>query len=288
MSKKALGKGLEAILPGQSTAPGNHQAFHWLPIAKILPNGSQPRKTFVEHDLGELTDSIRQHGILHPILVRRKGDGFYEITAGERRFRAAKLAKFTEVPAIIRQSKDDESTLLALIENIQRVDLSPVEEAKAYRQLIDEFGLTQEAVAEHVGRDRASVANICRILSLPRAVQDMVESGQLTLGHAKLMVGLKPVDTQLALAERIAREQLSVRQTEGLLKREKRGDRGSRTTRSRSAESGTRALDADVENRLRKHLMTKVTLRAKSRGGDVILSYYSREDLTRIVDVIVS
>ncbi len=285
MSKKALGRGLEAILPGRQVSPGNDQALHMLPMTKILPNRSQPRKTFAEHDLQALTDSIQQRGILHPILVRRKGDGFYEIIAGERRFRAAKQAKFTDIPAIIRQSKDDESTLLALIENIQRVNLNPVEEARAYRQLIDEFGLTQEAVAEHVGRDRASVANICRVLSLPRAVQGMLEAGQLTLGHAKIMVSLKQVDAQVALAGRIAREQLSVRQTERLVKR---GTRGTHKTPSRSTASGTRTLDADVEDRLRKRLGTRVSLRAKSRGGEVILSYYSREDLTRIVDVILS
>ncbi len=284
MSKNALGKGLEAILPGKQ-ALGSDQALHVIPVARILPNRGQPRKTFGEHDLQELTDSIRQHGILHPILVRRKGDGFYEIIAGERRFRAAKLAKLADVPAIIRQSKDDESTLLALIENIQRVNLNPVDEAKAYRQLIDEFGLTQEAVAEHVGRDRASVANICRVLSLPPAVRGMLESGQLTLGHAKIMVGLKRADAQLALAKRIVREQLSVRQIERLVKG---GPQGARKTTSRPTDSGTRTLDADVADRLRKHLGTKVTLRTKARGGDVLLSYYSREDLTRIVDVILS
>ncbi len=284
MSKTALGKGLEAILPGKPV-PGTDQAFRLLPVARILTNRSQPRKTFDEHELRELTDSIRQHGILHPILVRRKGDDFYEIIAGERRFRAAKQANITDIPAVIRPSKDDESTLLALIENIQRVNLNPVEEAKAYRQLIDEFGLTQEAVARRVGRDRASVANICRILSLPRDVHAMLESGQLTLGHAKIMVGVESADAQLELAKRIAREQLSVRQTERLVKEK---GRGSRKRKSRSTGSGTRVPEADVEDRLRKHLRTKVTLRPKSRGGDVILSYYSREDLTRIVDAILS
>ncbi len=282
MSKKALGKGLEAILPGR---PASDRAPHHLPVTSIRPNQSQPRKTFAEDDLRDLTDSIRQHGMLHPILVRRKGDGAYEIIAGERRFRAAKQARLAEVPVIIRQSKDDESTLLALIENIQRVNLNPVEEANAYRQLMEEFGLTQESVAGYVGRDRASVANICRILSLPRAVQDMLVSGQLTLGHAKVMVGLKRGDAQLALAKRIAREQLSVRQTERLVMK---GGRGSRKPPSRSPASGTRAFDADVVERLRGHLRTKVEVRPKARGGDVMLRYYSREDLTRIVDVIVS
>ncbi len=283
MVKKALGKGLAAILP-ESQANASDQAFHLIPITKILPNRSQPRKTFVEHDLLELTESITRHGMLHPVLVRRRGDGSYELIAGERRFRAAKLAKLAAVPAIIRQSKDDESTVLALIENIQRVDLNPVEEAKAYRQLMDEFGLTQEAVAERVGRDRASVANLCRILALPHEVHGMLESGQLTLGHAKVILGLKNSGPQLALARRIVHDRLSVRQIERLVRQ---GTRDVRKARTRRTASGTHTLDADMVARLRKHLGTKVAIRAKPRGGELVLSYYSREDLTRIIDVIV-
>lgn len=281
MSKTALGRGLEALLPGKHLS-GNDPALRLLPVSSILTNRAQPRKTFDEHELRELTESIRQHGLLHPVLVRRKGDDFYEIIAGERRFRAAKRAKLTEIPAMIRPSPDDDSTVLALIENIQRVNLNPVEEAKAYRQLMDEFRLTQEEVARRVGRDRASVANLCRILSLPRDVHAMLESGQLTLGHAKIMAGVESADSQRELAKRIVREQLSVRQTERLAGR----GRGSRKAKPRSMGGGTRTLEADVEERLRKHLRTKVTLRPKSRGGDVVLSYYSREELTRIVEAI--
>jgi len=283
MSKTALGKGLEAILPGKHV-PGHDQALRLLPVSRILTNRAQPRKTFDEHELQELTESVQQHGLLHPVLVRSKGDDFYELIAGERRFRAATRAKLTEIPAVIRPSTDEDSTVLALIENIQRVNLNPVEEAKAYRQLIDEFRLTQEEVARRVGRDRASVANLCRILSLPRDVHAMLESGQLTLGHAKIMAGVESADAQRELAKRIVREQLSVRQTERLAGR----GRGSRKTKSRSTGGGTRTLEADVEERLRKHLRTKVTLRPKSRGGDVILSYHSREELARIVEAIVA
>ncbi|MDD9820902.1 MAG: ParB/RepB/Spo0J family partition protein [Nitrospira sp.] len=284
MSKTALGKGLEAILPGKHV-PGNDQALRRLPVSRILANKAQPRKTFDEHELQELTESIRQHGLLHPVLVRSKGGDFYELIAGERRFRAAKRAKLTEIPAMIRPSQDDESTVLALIENIQRVNLNPVEEAKAYRQLMDEFRLTQEEVARRVGRDRASVANLCRILSLPRDVHAMLESGQLTLGHAKIIVGVESADAQREMAKRIVREQLSVRQTERLAGGGR--GRGSRKTTSRSTGAGTRTLEADVEDRLRKHLRTKVTLRPKARGGDVMLSYASREELARIVEAIV-
>ncbi len=190
MEKKALGKGLAALLP-ESEAKETGQTIHMIPVTQILPNRYQPRKTFVEEELRELVESIKRHGILQPVLVRRKSEDRYELIAGERRFRAAALAQLPAVPAVIRKSSDEESTILSLIENIQRSNLNPVEEAKAYRQLIDELGVTQEAVAERVGRDRASVANICRMLSLPTEVQGMVASGQLTLGTQKSFLAKK-------------------------------------------------------------------------------------------------
>ena len=279
MEKKALGKGLAALLP-ESEAKETGQTIHMIPVAQIVPNRYQPRKTFVEEELRELVESVKQHGILQPVLVRRKGEDLYELIAGERRFRAVKLAKLQAVPAVIRKSGDDESTILSLIENIQRSNLNPIEEAKAYRQLIDELGVTQEGVAERVGRDRASVANICRILSLPHEVQGMVASGRLTLGHAKVILGIKHPEDQLTLAKRILREQLSVRRVEQLVKK------GSGKAKSRQTAGSP--VHADVEDRLRKRLGTKVMLRSKRQGGELVLTYYSPEDLTRIVDVILS
>lgn len=279
MEKKALGKGLAALLP-ESETKETGQTIHMIPVAKILPNRHQPRKTFVEEELRELVESVKRHGILQPVLVRRKSEDLYELIAGERRFRAATLAELPAVPAVIRKSSDEESTILSLIENIQRSNLNPVEEAQAYRQLIDELGVTQEAVAERVGRDRASVANICRMLSLPTAVQGMVASGQLTLGHAKVILGIKNAEDQLTLAKRILRDRLSVRQVEQLVKK------GSKKTRSRQPAGSP--LHADVEDRLRKHLGTKVVVRSKRQKGELVLAYYSQEDLTRIVDVILS
>lgn len=279
MEKKALGKGLAALLPG-GEAKETGQTVHMIPVTQILPNRYQPRKTFVEDELRELVESVKQHGILQPVLVRRKGENSYELIAGERRFRAANVAKLPTVPAVIRKSSDEESTILSLIENIQRSNLNPVEEARAYRQLIDEFGVTQEIVAERVGRDRASVANICRILALPTEVQDMVASGQLTLGHAKVILGIKNSEDRLTLAKRILRDQLSVRQVEQLVKK------GSGKAKSRR--TAGQSFHTDVEERLRKHLGTKVVIRSKQQKGEVILSYYSQDDLTRIVDVILS
>ena len=279
MEKKALGKGLAALLP-ESEARETGQTIHMIPVAQIVPNRYQPRKTFVEEELRELVESVKQHGILQPVLVRQKGEGRYELIAGERRFRAAKSAQLPAVPAVIRKSSDDESTILSLIENIQRSNLNPVEEAKAYRQLIDELGVTQETVAERVGRDRASVANICRILSLPHEVQGMVASGRLTLGHAKVILGIKNSGDRLTLAKRILRDQLSVRQVEQLVKK--------RSGKAKSRPTAGSSLHADVEDRLRKHLGTKVVIRSKRSGGELVLTYYSQEDLTRIVDVILS
>lgn len=279
MEKKALGKGLAALLP-ESEARETGQTIHMIPVAQIVPNRYQPRKTFVEEELRELVESVKQHGILQPVLVRRKGEDLFELIAGERRFRAAKSAKLPAVPAMIRKSSDDESTILSLIENIQRSNLNPLEEAKAYRQLIDELGMTQETVAERVGRDRASVANICRILSLPHEVQGLVASGQLTLGHAKVILGIQKSEDQLTLAKRILRDQLSVRQAERLVKK--------RSGKAKSRPTVGNALSADMADRLRKHLGTKVMVRSKRQGGELVLTYYSQEDLTRIVEVILS
>ena len=279
MEKKALGKGLAALLP-ESEARETGQTIYMIPVAQIVPNRYQPRKTFVEEELRELVESVKQHGILQPVLVRRKGEDRYELIAGERRFRAAKSAQLPAVPAVIRKSSDDESTILSLIENIQRSNLNPVEEAKAYRQLIDELGMTQETVAERVGRDRVSVANICRILSLPHEVQGMVASGRLTLGHAKVILGIKNSGDRLTLAKRILRDQLSVRQVEQLVKK--------RSGKAKPRPTAGSSLHADVEDRLRKHLGTKVMIRSKRQRGELVLTYYSQEDLTRIVDVILS
>jgi ParB family chromosome partitioning protein len=286
MEKKALGKGLGALLPGHDPrSTGGDQVIQMVPITQILPNQFQPRKRFLQEELESLAESIKQNGILQPILVRRKGDGVYELIAGERRFRAAKLANLSTVPVIIRNSKDDESTVLALVENIQRKDLNAMEEAKAFTQLVAEFGLTQEMVAERVGRERSSVANILRLVTLPNEIQQLIESEQLTFGHAKIILGFGNSQTKIALAKRIIRDQLSVRDVERLIKNDqtllKNGTKKGKTFSSQSRFS-------TVEEQLRKQLGTKVAIRPKKRGGELTVTYYSEEDLTRIVDVILS
>ena len=289
MEKKALGRGLATLLPvSDAAATGSPQTIHTIPLTDILPNRFQPRQAFDDRDLKELADSVKRHGILQPVLLRRKGDGRYELIAGERRLRAAKLANLSAVPAVIRHSKDEESTLFALVENIQRTDLNPIEEAKAYRRLRDEFGLTQEAVAERVGRDRASVANISRILSLPSEVQDMVASHQLTLGHAKVILGLKHVGSQLSVARHILRDRLSVRQAEQFIRKRERDPHKAKPSRRASGMAAWPEARRDLEDRLRTHLGTKVAIRPKKQGGELILRYYADEELARIADVILS
>lgn len=286
MEKKALGKGLGALLPGHDPrSSGAGQVVHMVPLSQILPNRFQPRKTFLQEELEGLAESIRQNGIIQPILVRRKGDGIFELIAGERRFRAAKLANLSTVPVIIRNSKDDESTVLALVENIQRKDLNPIEEAQAYTKLIEEFGLTQEMVAERVGRERSSIANILRLVSLPSEIHHMIESEQLTLGHAKVILGIDDSQKQIAVAKKVLRDQLSVRQLERLMKTSAAGLRTDSKKKNRSL---SQSRYASVEDQLRKQLGTKVAIRPRKRGGELTVTYYSDEDLTRIVDVILS
>ena len=286
MEKKALGKGLGALLPvHDSGSVGSGQVVQLIPLTQIVPNQFQPRKRFLPEELDSLAESIKQNGILQPILVRRKGDGTFELIAGERRFRAAKLANLPKVPAILRNTQDDESTVLALVENLQRKDLNPMEEAKAYVRLIEEFGLTQEMVAERVGRQRSSVANILRLVTLPNEIQRLIEIEEITLGHAKVILGFGNSKTQLSLANRIVRDQLSVRDVERLIKNDQ-------TLLKRPQKKGkavsTQSRYFLVEEQLRRQLGTKVAIRSKKRGGELTVSFYSEEDLTRIVDVILS
>ena len=284
MEKKALGKGLQALLPEKKTlvwkVEQNGQTVSTIALKQIIPNRYQPRTTFVEEDLAELAQSIEEHGVLQPIVVRRKGDGVYELIAGERRLRAATLAGLSTIPALVRNSNDEKSLALALVENIQRQNLNPMEEAKAYSRLMGEFGLTQDQVATSVGKDRSSVANILRLLTLPKDVQQFLESGALSLGHAKVLAGVSSSSTQLQIAKRIVSEQLSVRQTEQLIAGRKNGGSNKRA----KAKSNT---FHHLEDQLRKYLGTKVEVKAgKAKGGHLVIHYYSDEDLDRLSSLI--
>jgi ParB family transcriptional regulator, chromosome partitioning protein len=282
MEKKALGKGLGALLPSskvsQPTEPADVQRIR---IENIVPNRYQPRHTFPPEELTELAASIKESGVLQPIMVRRKGDGIYELIAGERRWRASKEAGLETIPVVIRNCSDQESLLLALVENLQREDLNPMETARAYSRMMNEFGLTQDAIAVKVGRDRSSVANFIRLIHLHPEVQELVERGTLTTGHAKALLGLPSPEEQLRIGKLIAAGTLSVRETEKLVDLSLIG-------KKRQPKNPRSSPWADLETRLQKRLGTKVTIHPHKQGGKVIIHYFSPEELDGVVETLLS
>src|SRR5438045_713905 len=261
MAKSGLGKGLEALIgtrPTPATEPVDpREKIHQISLASIFPSGFQPRKDFGREPLQELIDSIRQHGIIQPLIVRQVG-GRCELIAGERRWRAAQELGLTEVPAIIRTANDLEVLELSLIENLQRSDLNPIEEAHGYARLADEFGLRQEDIALKVGRSRAAVANAMRLLDLHAQVQSWVRQGLLSVGHGKVLLALKVAEDQLLVAEMILRRSASVRTAERLVGRQLGLGRSRRKSRQ-TGSAATPAAIEDLQNRLQQHLGTHVT-----------------------------
>ncbi len=273
--RRALGRGLSQLIAEQLDGGASN-----LPIDAIVPNPRQPRKVFEEESLQELATSIRQFGLLQPILVQPVAEGKYELIAGERRLRASKIAGLKEIPALFRSATDQVSLEIALIENVQRSDISSLESARAYRRLMDEFGLTQEAVAEKVGKSRVSVANSVRLLKLPKRIQEGLESGAITEGHARALLGFEEIERQLAVYDQIIELNLTVRDVEKLAQvpREKKNP-GKRS----------KELDAHM-NRLQiglsRHFATPTTIQPGKKGGKLILDYYSDDDLQRILDIL--
>jgi ParB family chromosome partitioning protein len=276
MQRKALGRGLQALLPPSGDEGAGVVE---IPIAEIVPSTQQPRRRFDEAALDDLAATIRAHGVLSPLLVRRAGGG-YEVVAGERRLRAAGRAGLATVPALVKDVSAAGAVELALIENLQREDLNPIEEAEAYRRLHEEFGLTQEVVAGRVGRDRSSIANALRLLKLPwRIRQDIVE-GTLSMGHARALLGLEAEAEQLRLRERILREGLSVREVEASVRRARARPKAGRHPGRRGGDPHLRAL----EDELRHALGTRVRIVPGGRGGQIEVAYYSDGDLTRLAE----
>jgi ParB family transcriptional regulator, chromosome partitioning protein len=280
MEKKALGKGLGALLPSSPLSrPTESADIQRIRIDHIVPNRYQPRHHFPQEELAELAASIKESGVLQPIVVRRKGDGTYELIAGERRWRASKEAGLETIPVIIKNCSDQESLLLALIENIQREDLNPMETARAYSRMMREFGLTQDAIALKVGRDRSSVANFIRLTQLHPELQELIEAGRLSAGHAKVILGLPSPEEQLRLGKMVVTASLSVRATERLITRSLKENKG-RPTPERNS------LWADLEARLQKRLGTKVTIQPQNEGGRLVIHCFSREELDGVVDIL--
>ena len=277
--KKALGRGLGALIPSRpaDAAPPPAAGLAQVPIDRISPNPYQPRKTFNEASIEELARSVRQHGIVQPLVVTRIGDDKYRLIAGERRFRAAQKAGLATVPVVIKETIADTDVLqIALIENIQREDLNPIEEAYAYHQLHEEFGLTQEEISKRVGKERSTVANFLRLLKLPDAVKKLLAAGQLSMGHARAILAVDSPKKQEQLAERVVRRNLNVRQTEMLA--------AEKSPKSAEPEKEKDIFTRDAEEKLARTLRSKVEIDRKRRGGVIHIRYGSEEELIRLVD----
>jgi ParB family chromosome partitioning protein len=288
MAKTVLGKGLDALIGSRppprpvavAAEPGDQ--VHQVRLTEIVPSPLQPRKEFAPEQLAELVDSIRQHGIIQPLIVRLV-DGRHELIAGERRWRAAQTVGLTEAPVIVREASDLEVLELSLIENLQRADLNPIEEAQAYARLANEFRMRQEDIAQKVGRSRAAVANSMRLLDLHPQVQSWVTQGLLSVGHAKVLLGLKAPDEQLAVAETVLRRSSPVRDTERLVARQLGSTR--RRKKTVSAEVTSTAV-ADLQSRLQQHLGTRVTIQHGEKRGRIEIEYYGNDDLQRVLNAI--
>jgi ParB family chromosome partitioning protein len=283
MSRKALGRGLEALISGDTAAVATeglqpHQPdITELSVDAISPNPFQPRTRFDDASLKELADSIKAAGVLQPLLVRRIGPGDYQLVAGERRLRATQLAGLVKVPVIVKEFDDRAMLELALIENIQREDLNPIDEAKAYHTLIEKVGLTHDQLSERVGKQRATITNALRLLALPAEVMDMVSRGTLSAGHARALLGLENRGDQLAAARYVTSKGFSVRRTESFVRRRHR------TAGSRPRGARTNAF-AEWQTKLTQRFSTQVTITGGKKGGKVEFEYYGQEDLERLLE----
>lgn len=303
MAKPALGRGLGALLggnpiarppapatstsPSQGPAPANERGdrVQHVPLDRIRPCPFQPRKSFTPDALTELADSIREQGIVQPLVVRENG-GYFELIAGERRWRAAQVAGLGEVPVIVRAADDQEVLELALIENLQRENLNPMEEAQGYAQLIEQFHLKQEEVAIKVGKSRAAIANGLRLLKLPLTLQDYLRQGSISVGHAKVILSLSNEKQQKLAADRIIRETLNVRQTEALVARLLDPQAAPFAKPGSSASTKANAHVTHLENQLRERLGTKVHLRYSQGKGSLEVAFFSDAELERILQII--
>ena len=280
-SNKGLGKGLGALLGDFETEAAEKSAYQQLPIYKVEPNPDQPRRDFDEEELQALSDSIGEHGIIQPLTVRQMGSGYYQIIAGERRWRAARIAGLTEVPVVIIEADDKKAMELALIENLQRQDLNPVEEALGYKSLMEDYGLTQEDAAKRVGKSRPAVANALRLLGLAPEVLEKVRAGELTAGHARAVLVLKTEKKQVAAAQKIAALGLSVRQAELLCKNMAK-------EAAPVKEEPVLKVDyvAECEKQLSKQLGRGVKIVNGKRKGRFELEFYGPEDLQVLLDAL--
>lgn len=280
MTRKALGRGLKALIPEGDNVKGN---VRYVPLDQVDRNVEQPRRYFDEDQLNELKESIEVHGVLEPIIVRPL-DGRYEVVVGERRWRAAQLAGLTTIPAVVRTLSDRDAMEIALVENLQREDLNPIEEAEAYRRLMEEFGLTQEEVASRVGKKRSTIANRLRILDLDEELVVEIETGRLSAGHAKVLLSVSSKAKRLQLARKVMEEGLSVRALEDEVKK-KQGLSEKKKDAARKQEQRDPLID-DVEERLKQTLGTKVRVVQRGARGRIEIEYYNEEDRERLLELL--
>ena len=284
--KKGLGKGIESLIQNQISdmieeSVKEEKPDTYLKVSMIDPNRNQPRKVFDENAMEELSDSIKKYGVIQPLIVRKQGSR-YEIIAGERRWRAAKMAGLREVPVIIKNYTDQEIVEISLIENIQRENLNPIEEALAYKRLLNEFNLKQDEVAERVSKSRTAVTNSMRLLKLDERVQQMVIDDMLSTGHARALLGIDDPELQFTTATKVFDEKLSVREVEKLVKKIQQGK-----TEKKREEPVHDFIYTDLEKKMKEAVGTKVSIHQNAKGkGKIEIEYYSREDLERIIDII--
>ncbi len=276
--RRALGKGLSVLIPEVDGIQGPEASFFYCPIGLIDPNPYQPREVFSTQELQEMASSVKEKGIVTPLLVTKKGERF-QLIAGERRWRAAQMAGLERVPVVVREAGGVEALELALIENIHRKDLNPIEEASAYKRLLEEAGITHEDLARRLGKDRSTITNLLRVLSLPKAIQKDLVEGTLSLGHARVLAGLKSAREQLALRDEVVKKSLSVRQLERLVK-----DLKKKGSKARKKEVDP-YLDS-LANELKGRLGTRVEIRRRGSGGSIVIHFYSDQELDRILDLL--
>lgn len=285
MSKRALGKGIDALLQGRDLEQlEKMSALITVSIDKVRPNPQQPRQVFNRSSLEELSKSIREKGIIQPIIAEDEGNGRYTVIAGERRFRAAQIAGLKEIPVLPRNFSEEEKFEIALIENIHREDLSPIEEAKAYAKIIETYGLSQEELSKKIGKNRSTIANSVRLLNLPEEMQNSLDRKEMTAGHARALLSIEDAERQREVFSRVLKEDLSVRETEKLA-----SERSARAAAKKKVKPSAPERNVDLynmENRFIELLGTKVSIKGDGQKGKVEIFYYSLEDLNRIFEIL--
>jgi ParB family chromosome partitioning protein len=278
LNKRGLGKGLGALIPMEEKGEENVTE---IPLKEIYANQNQPRKNFDEDKLKELAESMKEHGVLQPVILRKKTKG-YELVAGERRWRAARMAGLEKIPAIVKELSDADVMEIALIENLQREDLNPLEEAMAYKQLMDEFGMTQEELSKRVGKSRSQIANTVRLLNLEKEIKDLIADEKLTAGHARALLAIEDKKERIKLAKKICEENLSVRQIEEIVKVKSSKKNADKNRRNQDINPAF----LDISEKLQRILGTRVKIKGSEKRGKIEIEFYSEDELERILETI--